>query len=939
MARRVQAAAVVALAVIVQTVSGVGADERLQPQSVAFKVSADAMLGAWETEGAAAPGVWRPGDHVAVNAKLRLTDRHLDAFAAARKARATDAVMLVTAERTFDPDGWLRLPIDERMSTLLTPAGLAIEGGVQGAVTKRFGYTWSTPLDLMTRRPLADSPARDGVREVAFALEGDLPRDLPPGIYRLRIDYGLAVGNRLASLAGGGFGQRPSSQDRDAVSCLYTDTIPAYGTTAGGRAVDPLRIRRRIPWILLGQYNSNGYRGVVADEDRHHFALSDRNIIVDDVVLPRYGGSGERLAYSLEPLFPADGIDPRCALPWNWEKGELTVSVTGPDGRTVDLGTAPFRGRKGLGPTTGNSAFLRWKPPAYGRYTVRATGWIEDVSGNRTDGGGTYRFWIARRMTMATATFQGQPYPVGSRYGRDIALFPALPADVTVKVDLYVDSDPARVKTLTYTGKASAAGIFGAAQGAKAFPLDAPGEYHAQITATATDSDGHLWVCAMRHAGVVYPEASAIVAHGKKLVAGKQLLDRGETHTEGGLDASGEGTLAHINFPYNAGDVILIASEQQGANKIEPVLTYSAAGGEEPYDPRANLVGATNVRLRTSSGYSPHLYPEHITGWEYYYGAAPRPGFMGRFVVGEDGVRAPYWPTSRTSFGGQIGASSNGDAPGDIYRLLGGVVVRKAGQPPQYAGYMASAFILPAGSRNNRVVAAGSEDLPGPDGKRARFFLVGLRPGSTFEVGASIRAAIQIDPIVSARVAVDLEYPDGRFARTEGPGDRMGYYAGAEPWVLDLPGVYRLRVRAEWEGHVGLMPGLPGDGGHVYVANGGRGPDIDLPPETYWDPVKGLRITGSSTADRVHYAVLMPGAVLDQGEAEVKDGRWEYLFDPKTVHAAFPIYDTVDLATGKPAVGRVVHLSFFSGERGGDGRPLYGMRRVLLRGNRAITVD
>ena len=323
MARRAWAAGLVALAIATQAVSGVGADERVEhrePQAVTFKLSADAMLGAWETEGAAAPGVWRPGDHVTVSAKLRLTDRHLEAFAVERKARATDAVMLVTAERTFDPDGWLRLPIDERMSTLLTPTGLAIEGGVQGAVTRRFGYTWGTPLDLMASRPLADSPARNGVREVAFALEGDLPRDLPPGIYRLRIDYGLAVGKRLASLAGGGFAQRPSSRDKDAVSYFYTDTIPAAGATAGGRAVDPSRIHRRIPWVLLAQHNSNGYRGVVADEDRRHFALSERNLIADEVVLPRYGGSGERLAYSLEPQFPTDGIDARSNIPWNWER-------------------------------------------------------------------------------------------------------------------------------------------------------------------------------------------------------------------------------------------------------------------------------------------------------------------------------------------------------------------------------------------------------------------------------------------------------------------------------------------------------------------------------------------------------------------------------------------------------------------------------------------
>ena len=83
---------------------------------------------------------------------------------------------------------------------------------------------------------------------------------------------------------------------------------------------------------------------------------------------------------------------------------------------------------------------------------------------------------------------------------------------------LYVNSDPQRrPRRLTYTGKATTAGLFGAAQGMKPFPLDAPGEYHAKILATYTDPDGHLWVCTMRHAGVVYPENSPVIARGKKL--------------------------------------------------------------------------------------------------------------------------------------------------------------------------------------------------------------------------------------------------------------------------------------------------------------------------------------------------------------------------------------------------------------------------------------
>src|SRR5574340_92950 len=115
-------------------------------------------------------------------------------------------------------------------------------------------------------------------------------------------------------------------------------------------------------------------------------------------------------------------------------------------------------------------------------------------------------------------------------------------------------------------------------------------------------------------------------------------------------------------------------------------------------------IGLTNVRLQTSNGYSPHLFPEYITDWMYFYAGAPRPGFMGRFLIGEDGTRAPYWPTSNTNFGGQINATSNGDAPGTIYRLIGGVVLRNKGQSPLYAGYMANAVILPKGSNNNRVI-------------------------------------------------------------------------------------------------------------------------------------------------------------------------------------------------------------------------------------------
>ena len=98
-------------------------------------------------------------------------------------------------------------------------------------------------------------------------------------------------------------------------------------------------------------------------------------------------------------------------------------------------------------------------------------------------------------------------------------------------------------------------------------------------------------------------------------------------------------------------------------------------------------------------------------------------------------------------------------------------MVRHSGRKPQYAGYMANAFILPAGSNNNRVIDAGSEDLTGADGSKARFFLVSARPGMVYEQDAVFVPFAQIDPILSAHVRIVLRYPDGTVKETEGTGE------------------------------------------------------------------------------------------------------------------------------------------------------------------------
>jgi Zn-dependent metalloprotease len=785
---------------------------------------------------------------------------------------------------------------------------------------------------------MGDGPV-PGTRVAAFTFATTLPADLPPGLYRLRVDLGAMAGSTRYNLNGYSFASRPFLPDVG--SYFYSPMlIPANGTRPSGQLVNASAIQARFPWVLLSNYNSNGYYGAVADEDRSRFALSNRSIIPDDVILPLYDTGGTKLSYSLEPQFPADTIDALQNIPWSWNSGELSVVISGPDGARIDLGTAKFAAKSGNGPTTKNAAFTAWKPYMYGRYTVTATGWIEDTSGRRYRGGGTYRFWIARRMTLATATFQGMPYPVGSSYGRDTQFNPAVPADVQVTVSLYPDSDAAKVKTLSYSGKATPAGLFGAAQGMKSFPLDAPGEYHAQLLATYTDGEGHLWVSTMRHAGVVYADSTAVIARGKKFAVGSKYVDRGETKFEGYIDADGESHLAHLTFPYNSGDVLLVAAEGQGANKIEPVLTYQMQGDTSAWDTSLNGVGTTNLRIQTSNGYSPHLYPEYITTMEYYYGAAPRPGFMGRFLVGESNVRAPYWPVSPNSFGGQIGASPNGDAPGDIYRLLGGVVLGRPGQARLYAGYISSAFLLARGSNNNRVIAPGAEDLNGPLGEKARFYLVGLRPGTAYAVGATFRPAVQIDPLLPVSIRFTLTYPDGRKQVAEGTGDRFGSFAGSTSWPLDVGGVYTYQLRATWNGYEGRMPGLPDSGGEFFVYSpakpaGASGLQIDGASQRTFSATTGAVISGTTSAALVHYTLITPGAVIEQGDLQVKGGRFQYTFDPVAVHAKVPLYDVTSITTGKPQIGRVIHLTFFSEEKTASGS-FFDVSRVILRGTTAL---
>jgi len=79
--------------------------------------------------------------------------------------------------------------------------------------------------------------------------------------------------------------------------------------------------------------------------------------------------------------------------------------------------------------------------------------------------------------------------------------------------------------------------------------------------------------------------------------------------------------------------------------------------------------------------------------------------------------------------------------------------------------------------------------------------------------------------------------------------------------------------------------------------------------------------------------VLLPGAVLDQGDLPVNNGQFDYYFNPGNLHSRAQTYDVADRTTGKPALGDVVQLSLFSQEKTPDGQTYHSFARVIVRGN------
>jgi hypothetical protein len=73
--------------------------------------------------------------------------------------------------------------------------------------------------------------------------------------------------------------------------------------------------------------------------------------------------------------------------------------------------------------------------------------------------------------------------------------------------------------------------------------------------------------------------------------------------------------------------------------------------------------------------------------------------------------------------------------------------------------------------------------------------------------------------------------------------------------------------------------------------------------------------------------------VIGQGTLPVTNGRFVCTFDPAAIHRTTPTYDTVNVVTKAAELGDIVHYTFFSPEKGADGKTYWSFVRLIIRGS------
>ncbi|MBS1251670.1 MAG: hypothetical protein MAG451_00703 [Anaerolineales bacterium] len=891
----------------------------------------------------------------------------------------------------FDADGRPHGTNNQFNSTLMTPSGFPVERYAS------WYNRWASYFEMTDKRMVDEHTI-----EADFEVTMYLPDDFPAGWYLPTLELS--------------FGSIPGGTGETMASVFTSNRARNLAPGSMVKVGEPAT--PHLPWVLLADTFSNATRGAMPAADAASLTgapqVANRRIYqADAFFVPRSDPRSDApFTYRLEPFMPLASVSDHSLphqpfIPFAFPSGQLHVTVQQPDGAVDDLGTAPFTQStsrtpvmlngshyEGCSGSVGDMYQLITNPSTvseaasghrsgqfdyqfsqYGRHVITMTGTIEDIWGNTYTGGGAYEVVVGREIHIHPGAIPGTPFEVGDTLAPTLRLSPGVPADVTVRLRLYRNSDPDDVLDQTITGQANRFGYFHPGDGS-GLVFDAPGEYRVDVTAVYTDTDGVVWVGSQSWGNVVETPDTRLVAHGRRGISQSytrtQWFVRSTTGEDGG----------HINFPFASGDVAWAPEGDKTGAKItfqDPDGATTQVLRERAALSYPSIRGPGDIENRIAMGEAPlfsvaagpsdpayTLNPLEQVG--YTYRVAQRPGISVHQQVTEDSVHAPIWQFSNRH-SSQIGMGMDGERPNDFKWHFGGVVLRDLVEGwNQYAIYGSLWVELPGDDPiGSRVMPPFQGAAGGPSGgplltvkgEEIDTFIepTGVKPGAVLEVGDTFAFAGQMAPPLASQVDVVVTSPSQVTHEVHGRANKIGYfYDPSSDFTVDEAGVWTVDVTVTHDGMTSAGPvDPPYPTGGVLGTESGRYEFYVVEPaepratvnaptpgwlQMYrdWDvaPVNiAVPVPQDWTDVVLRYVVAMPGWVLQTGELTSPGKAFVITYDAETLRDTFPNIDLRQPQSWAPGLSDEVFINFvISGNKGGN--PRYRANALTLHGEQLL---
>lgn len=931
--------------------------------------------------------VYQPGDSFQIEGKFQLLSPGISASTDVNAIVVNGNVQLMMlSEANGNP-----LPAYPAfMSTTLTPTGFPIQRSQRPAISVG-GAVNITGLQFVGGHTIS--------AEVTFY--GKIPNDLPAGQYRPFIAFDFQnIPDDTTWLAA-------------YVTSHYTfnpNEAPLPPITIGD--AEPLHLN----WQLLMDDFVQGTRGTGAREDVGTFAVASEIVTqgAPFYIPPVNAETGQPIDYRLEPYLPMISFTDRRMpapplIPFDLPGGQFCVSIKEPDDSLHNLGCEAFAQSFNRTKTTAdgndlNSGTVQLDDVysltgtsdrfvvnfnQYGHHIISMTGEVDDLWGNTYTGGGTYDVWVAQPLDIAPGVLPGTPLATNDAFNAAMQFYPRVPAEVTVVITHFPNSNPAQKETFIRTGTANGFGYFDGA--GSPISLADPGEYRVDITAFYTAPNDTLYMGTMTWGGIVMtPSGQAdLIAHGRRGLDNLEYIPNHWFVANRDLTIP-ENTVAHALNPYFNGDILWsrLAEEADGGNALvmgasvqDKVGTIEAAIRSRFDRTWPGLYGPGNdierfskgeipLFISTHSGWPAQVVPDDVDQVAYSYRTSQRPGVRVREVVAEDGESGGYWRLD-TLYDDQLGVGVQGDQPNDFkFQYVGAVFRDLVTGHNEYVGQGSGWIFIPdddllgirvmppfAGPGNGGWTTEGGPILT-LKGKDIHIFILptGTQPGAVLQVGDTFHFAGHVMPTLNSQVNVTVTTPSGITYQVSGEANSIGYFYNADDdFVVTEPGIWSVDVNVWHDGQCSggsTIPPYPS--GDVLGSENGRywfyvAPtsasrlEVNTPSPGFLsiegEQIDPIQITGlipsGISAVTIDYTIMIPGYILQHGQVTPSNGTYQITFDPTSLHNDFPNLDLTGRSSWETGLSDTFIIGIMmKGQQ--SGHAIYQANTITIQGEQVF---